>query len=63
MYDKTTSPKYLRDKATKALVNIDDAEYRNILALRKKSKEIQSLRNELQELKELVLGRMNKNDD
>lgn len=62
MYHKTTSPKYLRDGSTKALVNIDDTEYQNIIALRKKAKEIQNLRDELQELKQLVLGNLKKND-
>lgn len=69
MYTKTVSPKYLRDNNTLALVNIDDSEYNNIISMRKKDKKLRKmesdmsiLQNQIEELKQLVLGRINKND-
>lgn len=53
-YIRTEYPGYFRDRLTNCIINTNDDEYQRILALRKKSKEIQDLRSELSEIKKLV---------
>lgn len=62
MFYKTDSPHYLRDATTGGLININDTEYQNILAHRKRKKELEgykeqvvSLQQQFDELKALLL--------
>ena len=49
---KTNSKNYMRDERTQALLNINDIEYQNILVLRKRNKQLNTVQKDLENLKD-----------
>ncbi len=49
-YIKTTSPGYVIDESTKAIINIDNSGYQKILEQRKKDKEMRQLNERIDHL-------------
>lgn len=65
-YIKTDKPGLMRDPMTKAIINTDISEYERLLEKRQQSKQIQtvqqqidSLKNEFSDLKSLILQLIN----
>lgn len=65
-YIQTTSPGYVIDESTKAVINIDNSGYQKILEQRKKNKEmsqlnnrVEKLENDISEIKELLIKALN----
>jgi len=61
-YIKTTSPGYVIDESTKAVINIDNSGYQKILEQRKKQKEMMQLNarmdkleNDISDIKEMLI--------
>lgn len=51
-YAKTNVPGFYRDLQTNAVINMNDAEYQQILIARKKNKEISNITSEVSNLKQ-----------
>lgn len=65
-YTPTNSPGYVVDEATKAIINIDNSGYQQILEQRKRHKEMSQLNervgkleNDISEIKELLIKALN----
>jgi len=65
-YIETSSPGYVVDKSTKAVINIDNTGYQKILEQRKKTKEmshlnnrVERLENDISDIKEMLIKALN----
>lgn len=65
-YTPTSSPGYVIDESTKAIINIDNSGYQKILEQRKKNKEmvqlnnrVERLENDISEIKEMLIKALN----
>jgi hypothetical protein len=69
-YVKTNAPGFYRDLNTNAVINMNDAEYQQILIARRKNKEISTihsevsvLKQEMSEIKNLLMVLINGKDN